>query len=53
MGGIQNVWDRTKAQNNRHAVGDGAAFDRVAYRAYGKRGYAITAIDLYSRIGLP
>ena len=33
------------------AVGDVAAFDRVAYRAYGKRGYAITAIDLYSRIG--
>ena len=32
------------------AVGDGAAFDRIAYRAYGKRGYAITAIDLYSRI---
>ena len=33
------------------AVGDGAAFDSIAYRAYGKRGYAITAIDLYSRIG--
>ncbi|WOV91410.1 MAG: hypothetical protein R1F54_01745 [Candidatus Zeuxoniibacter abyssi] len=33
------------------AVGDVAAFDSIAYRAYGKRGYAITAIDLYSRIG--
>ncbi|WOV91248.1 MAG: hypothetical protein R1F54_00840 [Candidatus Zeuxoniibacter abyssi] len=42
-----------KLKITRHAVGDGAAFDRVAYRAYGKRGYAITAIDLYSRIGLP
>ena len=28
------------------AVGDVAAFDSIAYRAYGKRGYAITAIDL-------
>ena len=32
-------------------VGDVAAFDSVAYRAYGRRVYAITAIDLYSRIG--
>ena len=53
MGGIQNVWDRTKAQNNKTRRWRWAAFDRVAYRAYGKRGYAITAIDLYSRIGLP
>ena len=53
MGGIQNVGIEQKLKITRHAVGDGAAFDRVAYRAYGKRGYAITAIDLYSRIGLP
>ena len=48
------------SKNSRHrnpgrlkakAVGDVAAFDSVEYRAYGRRGYAITAIDLYSRIG--
>ena len=32
-------------------VGDVVAFDSIAYRAYGRRVYAITAIDLYSRIG--
>ncbi|WOV91368.1 MAG: hypothetical protein R1F54_01500 [Candidatus Zeuxoniibacter abyssi] len=47
----KNSRHRKPGRLKAEAVGDVAAFDSIAYRAYGKRGYAITAIDLYSRIG--
>ena len=56
LGKVKSLFPKNSRHRNpgrlkAKAVGDGAAFDRVAYRASGRRVYAITAIDLYSRIG--
>ena len=56
LGKVKSLFPKNSRHRNpgrlkAKAVGDGVAFDRVAYRASGRRVYAITAIDLYSRIG--